>query len=284
MKRSSLFTSWLLNALLMAGVAQFALPASAVVTVVAQYRLGEADGAVTVGAVAASGTQPSVGATTLTAAGTPRYSNAASPAPRPSPLSVQFNGTTDGFRAPGVLSTVTNNFGVEAWVRATSTSGNSQVVYNGNSSTTGWGIFRAGSNWGVLFGGQILATSTSPSVDLNTWTHLALVRDGGTTTLYKNGAALLTTTIAPATPSGAFSIGVASLGPGEFFEGNIDEVRVFTFAPGQFSTADLQTRLSYVDPPMVVPVNSATWLLVGVMLLLIFGAIALRKKPAALQR
>jgi len=267
---------WLLAAVLALGTLQ----AEAAITVVAHYALGEADSGAVAGAVATSGTTPSVGATTLPVIGTPRYSTAGAPLTRPSRLSVLFNGSTDGFRAPAVLSTATDNFGVEAWVRASSTAGNSQVVYNGNSSSFGWGIFRAGANWGLLYGGNVLAQTPTASVDLNTWTHLALVRSGGTSTLYKNGVAILTDATAPNTPAGAFAIGIGAPSNGEYFAGNIDEVRVFTFAAGQFATSDLLTGLAYNDPPAVVPVNAPPWLLAVALALLVVGARVLRLRRA----
>ena len=268
---------WALVAVLSCGL----LPAWAAINVVAQYSLGEADSGAANNAVVASGTTPTIGATTLSVIGTPRYSTAGSPQPRPSRLSVQFNGSTDGFHTPTVLTTATDNFGVEAWVRPSSTGGNSQVVYNGDSSTSGWGIFRYGEYWGFLYGGQTLEITDSSSVDLNTWTHLALVRSGGTATLYKNGVPVKTYSVAPAVPDGAFAVGVGASANGEFFAGNIDEVRVFTFAEGEFMTSDLLTGLTYNDLPpaaVAVPVNEPVWLLASAMALFAVGATAVRSR------
>lgn len=264
---------WALTAVLALGISS----AGAAVNVVARYSLGEADSGALAGA-AASGTTPSVGSTTLPAIGSPVYSTAGAPATRPSRLSVLFNGSTNGFRTPAVLTTVTDNFGVEAWVRASSTASNSQVVTNGDSSNSGWGLFRSGANWGFLYGGQTLAATAAPSVDVNTWTHLALVRSGGVNTLYKNGVAVLTAAGTPVTPAGAFSIGVGAPSNGEFFAGNIDEVRVFTFTAGQFATSDLLTGLAYTDPPSAVPANAAPWLLAAALALLFVGAGVLRSR------
>ncbi|MET4576226.1 LamG domain-containing protein [Ottowia thiooxydans] len=269
---------WALVAALSCGL----LPAWAAINVVAHYKLGEADSGAANNAVIASGTTPTVGATTLPVIGTPRYSIAGSPQPRPSRLSVQFNGSTDGFRTPAVISTATDNFGVEAWVRATSTAGSSQVAYNGNSSTSGWGIFRDGDRWGFLYGGQTLELTANSSVDLNTWTHLALVVSGGTSTLYKNGAVVHTYLGAPtALPEDAFAIGIGAPANGEFFSGNIDEVRVFTFAEGEFTPSDLLTGLAYTDPvvaPAAVPVNAPVWLLAMALALFAVGAAAVRSR------
>lgn len=71
------------------------------------------------------------------------------------------------------------------------------------------------------------------------WTHVALVRNGGTSTVYLNGVAAGTTGTAPNVPSGQMMVGGRDTG--EFFDGRIDEVRIFSFTPGQFVPADLQS-------------------------------------------
>jgi hypothetical protein len=67
------------------------------------------------------------------------------------------------------------------------------------------------------------------------------VRNSPNTVLYINGIAVATNNIsAPAVPVGGFGIGTPPQNPtGEFFTGLLDEVRVFTFAAGQFTTNDL---------------------------------------------
>jgi hypothetical protein len=238
----------------------------AAVTTVAYYKLGEADPGAVVGATAANATLPSTGAVNLARIGSPVYS--AQTVVRPSPIAVAFNGTTDGFRVAAPLSAVTDNFGIEAWVRPNSVAGNSVIAYNGNTSTSGGGIFRLGSAYGVLYGGNVLAT-VSNSVTLNQWTHLAVVRSAGTTTIYKNGVSIGTTPTGPNVPAGGFSIGINPTAASEFFSGEIDEVRMFTFAAGQFATSDLLTGLSFPQPTPVVPTTS--WQTQALMLLALLG-------------
>jgi len=77
----------------------------------------------------------------------------------------------------------------------------------------------------------------------NVWTHLALVRNSGITTLYVNGVACGTNSAAPNAPNGLFALGSSPTAlSGEFFDGLIDEVQVFTFTNGAFSTNDLSYR------------------------------------------
>ena len=68
---------------------------------------------------------------------------------------------------------------------------------------------------------------------------MAVVRDGVNATLFVDGVASGTTSLPPATPAGGFAIAAHPQSPaGEFFNGAVDEVRVFTFT-GAFNTNDL---------------------------------------------
>lgn len=242
--------------------------AHATVTVIAQYQLGEADANASAGTAVGTTSAPTVGAANLNRVGAPTYSNATTSAPRPSPLSVAFNGTSDGLRASALLTSLANNFGIEAWVRPTNATGNATIAYNGNTGPNGWGLFRSGTSYGYLYGGSLLALYPN-TVVLNQWTHLAVVRNAGVTTFYINGVAQ--TPVYPHTPnvpaSGTFSIGINPLSAAEFFAGNIDEVRVFSFTAGQFAVSDLQAGVSYAEA-----VPALSWFAIA-GLLLALGAI-----------
>jgi hypothetical protein len=221
-----------------------ALPAAATITVTSWYRMGEADPGAVSGGAGTNPTLPTVGAANLTRFGAPTYTAAAAPN---SALAMTLNGSTDAYRSAAVVASVTNDFGIEAWVFANTTGGNRAIAYNGNSGSSGWGLYAIGSNFGVLFGG--LAIFGSAAITAGQWTHVAAVRSGGTTTLYVNGIARATDGTTPNVPAGVFSIGSAPTG-GEFWDGRIDEVRVFTFAPGQFVVTDLLA----IPPPPLQPV------------------------------
>jgi hypothetical protein len=72
----------------------------------------------------------------------------------------------------------------------------------------------------------------------NTWTHLAVTYDGSTLTLYRNGVAVVTSNFSGAlSPStGTLQIGASQYG--EYFQGLIDEVRIYNRA---LSVAEIQT-------------------------------------------
>lgn len=154
------------------------------------------------------------------------------------PLCAQFNGI-DQALGRDRLDVDTESFGVEAWVYPQTTEGNHAILYNGDTRTSGWGLYQVGATYGILFGGVKLATGGT--VQPNTWTHLAFVRTSGYARLYINGQPLeVFINLPPLTPTlGRFVIG----GPGqggndEYFQGRIDDVRVFTFPVGEFATTE----------------------------------------------
>jgi predicted outer membrane repeat protein len=137
-----------------------------------------------------------------------------------------------------IVTDLTDNFGLELWVRPDATNGTRCLAYNGNSGPNGWGLYLHEGKYQGLFGS--VAFLTGPPAVLGEWTHLALVRDDGVTTLYVNGAAIVTSLLTPGVPSGRFALGAQPQSlAAEFFSGSLDEVRVFGLAPGQFNPAIL---------------------------------------------
>ena len=219
----------LLLALLVASSAPAAL------TVQNYYRLGEADPGAVPGA--ATNTLDSVGGKHLGVSNAPLYSADVSSEAAlrlGSALSMNFSSGTSSVSGV-LLSNVTDNFALEAWVKPTSITGPHCIAYNGNTASSGWGIMQYGNTFQGLFGG-VTFVGVGPAV-LNTWARVALVRNAGTTTLYVNSVACGSTTSTPNTPSGSFAIASSpSSLSSEFFQGLVDEVRFFTFAPGEFTT------------------------------------------------
>ncbi len=255
-------------------LAAAAVPAQATITVLNQWHLGEADSGASAGGAGAATTVDSVGGFNLNKIGAPTYASDVAPGIG-STLSMAFNGTTDGYTNPsGVASTLTDNFGIEAWVKSNgSTAGNATIAYNGNTSNAGWGIYRLGANYGVLYGGN-LGANVSPISPA--WTELALVRDSGTTTFYVNGVASYTTTTAPNPPAGGVGIGGnPTVSNAELFDGKIDEVRIFSFAPGAFSVGDLN-----LPPPVPTPMLSLRAMAALGLAMLALAWLGLRRRKA----
>ena len=106
-----------------------------------------------------------------------------------------FGGAGNYLAGPSnaVFATGTNSFTIEGWVYLTgSTFGSIISTWNSTSGTTGFILGLTSSNYaqfsvGNAGGGasdDVLSASTIP---LNTWTHIAGVRNGSTLTLYVNG-------------------------------------------------------------------------------------------------
>lgn len=231
--------------LVLAGLIALSPRARATITVLDYWRMGENDPGAAPGGNCTN-TVDSVGGNTLTNSyfffinrnNYPTYTGNTSVQASTevgSQLAVNFGLLNSG--AALVIPNLTNNFGIELWVNPAGTNGTQCIVYDGSTSANGCGLYLTSGNFEGLFGGRAFVCP-APAVS-NTWTHVALVRDNGRTTLYTNGiAGGATAAQAPAPPDGSFLVGVNNTG-GEVFTGAIDELRVFTFADGQFSTNDL---------------------------------------------
>ena len=78
-------------------------------------------------------------------------------------------------------------------------------------------------------------------VDTNHWTHLAIVDNAGVLTFYTNGVPCgASLTSGATTPAGDVYIGTPS--DNQAYYGYLDEARMFTFAPGAFTTNDFLLR------------------------------------------
>jgi hypothetical protein len=175
----------------------------------------------------------------------------ASPGPTGSSLACQFNGAGQ-YLSNAVFCTLTDNFGIEAWVMPyAANAGNGIIAYNGDTGLDGWGLLQSGGTFSGDLGGVTLVGSAPATPYV--WTHLALVRDNGTSTFYVNGVAAGTNAGAPAAPTGGFALGAPPQSPTcQFFNGAIDEVRLFTFAPGEFKACDLWFNIP--SPQLIQPV------------------------------
>ena len=111
-----------------------------------------------------------------------------------------FDGNNDFLSIPSNTSNAigTGNWTIETWIYTQTTSGSRGIV----------GMSIVSLNQGIIIrqdgakirywvnGYQNIITSSS-NIAANTWYHIALVRNGGTTTLYINGVANATSNITP---------------------------------------------------------------------------------------
>lgn len=229
----ALLTAWIL----------FSSTIQAAVTTLAWYRLGEADVGAQSGQPVNSPTQESNGSNPLLPFNGPHYmTNVASTAmfAVDSSVEVNFDGFSQ-FLSNAVVSTAIDNFGLEAWVRPGLVGpGIGYILCNGDPNFgSAWSIARDGSQYECALGFSVVATggTATPGV----WAHVAFVCESGIGELYVDGA-LVGSGFIPSggVPGGGFAVAARPSTPAaDFFNGDIDEVRVFTFTPGQFSTNDL---------------------------------------------
>ncbi|MFO1514016.1 MAG: LamG domain-containing protein [Verrucomicrobiota bacterium] len=150
-----------------------------------------------------------------------------------SSLALQF--TTGRYATNTGAFPVTDNFGLELLVKPDATNAIQCIAYNGDSGPNGWGLYLYQGKYQGLFGGQ--AFLPGPDAVPGVWTHLALVRNNGFTTLYVNGVPAATSPLTPGVPTGRFALAAQPQTlTTEFLAGALDEVRVFGFTPGAFST------------------------------------------------
>ena len=165
---------------------------------------------------------------------------------------LSFNGSSSRVTIPDTPSLhLTTAMTLEAWVEKTATNANwRDVIYKGNdnyylSSSSQPGNRPAG---GAIIGGAYAEAYATASLATNTWAHLAVTYDGSAVRMYVNGiqvgSAAKTGSIT--TSSNPLTIGSDSF-YGQYFQGLIDEVRVYNVA---LSAAQIQTDMNApINPP-----------------------------------
>jgi len=143
--------------------------------------------------------------------------------------SMAFDGTGDYLDAKrAALIPSTGNFTVEAWIYPTSFSNYPCILSQGTTATTGRFLFSLNATTGALFM-QISGTSgtfgSGSTITLNTWQHVAVVRNGSTFTGYVNGVPCGTTYTSTDAIQNT-STWVGNSWGNEYFFGNIDDLRV----------------------------------------------------------
>ncbi len=161
---------------------------------------------------------------------------------------LDFNGTTDYVSVSGIpASTFTNkSFTWSAWVKGTELGSplNMPFIGSGSSSWFRLGFRRTGSSFvfSQYLDGSNNNDTNCGAVDATQWVHLVVVAEyGGNVTCYRNGIPETPKPYVDDVTAGVgFGIGFAlgSHAPwNNYFDGSIDEVRVYTRA---LSTAEVQ--------------------------------------------
>src|ERR1041384_6800208 len=131
-------------------------PARATITVQDYWRMGENDPGSGPGGILAGYTVDSVGSRPLLMEGGPFWESVSSSTAvceTGSSLCLYFFGN-GVYSTNAVLPTLTDNFGIELWVKPSRTSTSQCLAYTGNTGGNGWGIYQFGTNYQGLFAGQ----------------------------------------------------------------------------------------------------------------------------------
>jgi hypothetical protein len=143
--------------------------------------------------------------------------------------SLAFDGTGDWLLVPDNtnLQLGTGNFTVEAWVYLSAT-GSARGLVGKGTSTTGWLLSTNSSDQIVFTYGTTTLTSSS-ALSANTWTHVAVVREGtGTnqTKIYIGGSNVATGTVSTDfNQTSVMYVGADRTG-GSALNGYIDDLRI----------------------------------------------------------
>lgn len=215
-------------------------------TILAQWRFGEADaGAANGGSVGAT-TTASVGSDLSLVSGTATYTN--STPGGGSTLGVEMDASTQFSTTALTALTNGSSFIMEMWFNPTALSGSQYLVYNGNTSARGIGLYLSGSTMHLLSGGNF-DNAVSGTVTAGQWNYVALVWDAGTAKVFVNNDSApnynqvrnFTTPSIPGGDTMLFGIN---------FAGAIDEARVSSFTSGTFSSSMLNyASVSAVPEP-----------------------------------
>ncbi len=140
---------------------------------------------------------------------------------------LNFDGVND-YCSKSIMSTQNSSLTVEARVNVTgTTSANEFLFYNGNSSTSGYGLYlAAGTNSLILIYGGLGTVPTGITLSNGSWNLVSLVMGNSTFSIYINGVSTFTYNAGtnPNTPAGGFAIGSNQAGTENFY-GSIDDFR-----------------------------------------------------------
>ena len=170
---------------------------------------------------------------TVTAVGNAQISTAQS---KFGGASIAFDGSGDWLTVPdgNEFTFGSENFTIEAWIYNNTTGQFKHIVGQGSSNATAasFYFFKTSANKlaGLVQSGSTSYTATSSSdLPLNLWTHVAFVRNGGTTTVYINGVAEGTANVTGITVndlSNQVRVGAAGEFTSDTWNGYIDDLRI----------------------------------------------------------
>ena len=157
-------------------------------------------------------------------------------------MALNFNGTNSYVRFPAINLSATNSLTLEAWIRPVNISSNtySDIIRQQGSSNPDYLLAFQNHGTVLSFGVKTVSAyqevhvpiSASDFADGN-WHHIAATYDGSAQRVYADGAQIDSVTNLSGNltfTSTVADIGASPAGPSEFFNGLVDEVRVWNVA------------------------------------------------------
>ena len=170
-----------------------------------------------------------------------------------------FNGTTAYLQSVSQSFTGNDDYTITAWIYHTSRTNNNNIFSNGVEATKAGLKFRVSQTTGLLGVdlANVVGTTSTDAVSLNTWTFIGLTKSGDIYQLYINGSAngsAGTITSSNISAAGTQRIGRDVATGTNYFTGSLDEVGVWT----RVLTAPEITELYNSGTGLTYPFTSAT--------------------------
>jgi hypothetical protein len=153
-------------------------------------------------------------------------------------FAMEFNGSDEYISAPTSSDLeITGNITISAWIKTSVGSSFQKIINKRDAGGTNYDFYLDNSATPKLrfYDGSTAASSTG-TITLSSWNHVAISIDSGTATFYINGAASGTQSFS--ITSNDAPLYIAKYYSGEFFAGDIDEVAIWNRA---LELADIQT-------------------------------------------
>jgi uncharacterized repeat protein (TIGR01451 family) len=150
---------------------------------------------------------------------------------------LSFNGTSSSVEIPNEAAlNFSGQITMAAWIRPQSTVGIQNILAHGYTLTPARSVFLRINNGfyqaGSQDGSTLAASAPIPSGDIGNFVHITGVYNGSAWIIYRNGVALNTvaTGVGAVTVDLAWAIGARAGGTDRYFNGVIDEVRLYNRA------------------------------------------------------
>lgn len=189
--------------------------------------------------------------------------------PNPNNNSILFDGTNDYVVSANSPGLPTTDFTYTAWIKPTNTdAADKTILMASNAGSNELGIFRtAALGISVFTNNAARIANSTKKVSAGSWSHVAVTRQGTSLKLYIDG--ILDTTVTDSSGALAFSTCPLLIGTdadsactgtlGDYWKGNIDDVRVYGAALSQTDIQSIYNNAFLTTGPGGVNTNLRMW-------------------------